>query len=137
MAVIDTNVLVSSLFSKEGKYYPAMIIEYVFRGVITPLYNDEILNEYQEVLSRNKFKFPKSLIDEFLNGFINAGINTERTATYLEELPDKDDLVFYEIKMSVEDSYLVTGNLKHFPMDPKVVNPRQMVELLIDSGFIH
>lgn len=37
--------------------------------------------------------------------------------------------------MSVEDAYLVTGNIKHFPKKPFVVTPSQMVEILKERGF--
>ncbi len=137
MAVIDTNVLVSSLFSKDGKSYPALVIDSIFRGLIIPLYNEDIVQEYRDVLSRQKFNFPKSLIEELLSGIVESGLNTERTAICKEEFSDKDDLVFYEIKMSVEDSYLVTGNLKHFPNNPLVVNPAEMVEILKNRKLLH
>ena len=49
-AVIDTNVLVSALFSIHGESNPAIIIRKIIDGTITPLYNEEILSEYIEVL---------------------------------------------------------------------------------------
>lgn len=54
-AVIDTNVLVSALFSISGHSNPSIIIRKIIDGVITPLYNEEILAEYDEVLNRDKF----------------------------------------------------------------------------------
>ena len=47
-AVIDTNVLVSALFSISGHSNPSIIIRKIIYGVITPLYNEEILGEYKE-----------------------------------------------------------------------------------------
>ena len=46
------------------------------------------------------------------------------------DMPDEDDRVFYEVALSEEDSFLVTGNLKHFPKTPKVVTAAQMMEIL-------
>ena len=57
-AVIDTNVLVSNFFSGKGKSNPSIIIDKVVEGTIIPIVNQEILNEYQNVLSRPHFKFP-------------------------------------------------------------------------------
>lgn len=54
-AVIDTNVIVSALFSISGQSNPAVIIRKVIDGTITPIYNEEILSEYKEVLGRDKF----------------------------------------------------------------------------------
>lgn len=41
-------------------------------------------------------------------------LNCERKPI-LEIISDPDDVVFYEVAMSRENAYLVTGNLKHFP----------------------
>ena len=55
-AAIDTNVLVSSLFSSDGTSNPSKVINAVLKGIITPLYNSEIIEEYRDVLSRAKFR---------------------------------------------------------------------------------
>ena len=96
---------------------------------MTPLYNDEILAEYTEVLSREHFHIAKSRLDTIINYILEHGIATNRTA-YNELLIDEDDRVFYEVALSEEDSFLVTGNLKHFPIDPRVVTPAQMLQIL-------
>ena len=134
-AVIDTNVLVSSLFSASGESNPSRVIKAVLNGAITPLYNNEIIEEYREVLSRDKFKFSSELIDNLLSIFTDFGENTARTDASEEIFPDEDDIVFYEITLSVDDAYLVTGNIKHFPIKPFVVTPTQMVEILKNKGL--
>ena len=93
------------------------------------LYNDEIMAEYQEVLSRSQFKISieerKALFD-----YIRLyGVTAERTS-FDKLFIDESDRVFYEIAMSREDSFLVTGNLKHYPQEPRVVTPAQMLEIL-------
>ena len=50
-----------------------------------------------------------------------------------ELFPDPKDAVFYEVALSKEDSYLVTGNTKHFPTSPIVVTPAEMLEILFRS----
>lgn len=129
-AVIDTNVVVSSFFSRDRKSNPARIIGAILDNIIVPLYNEEILAEYSEVLSRPVFPFTPAQIKDIIDAFRYYGINTARTGVTDEIFPDPDDLVFYEVKMSVDDSYLVTGNLKHFPNKPFVVTPAQMIEIL-------
>lgn len=32
--------------------------------------------------------------------------------------------------MSIDKTYLVTGNIKHFPLEPFVVTPREMVQII-------
>ncbi len=136
-AVIDTNVLVSSLISSNGLSNTAIIIKSIFNEVIIPLYNSEIIEEYKEVLSRPKFKFPPVMIENLISGFTALGIESICSNTTNNEVfPDADDIVFYEVAMSREDSFLITGNLKHFPRKPFVVSPAQMVEILYERGYL-
>ena len=44
--------------------------------------------------------------------------------------PDPNDRVFYEVALSHDDSYVVTGNLRHFPKTPIVVAPADMVKMM-------
>ena len=53
----------------------------------------------------------------------------ERTKTE-EVFIDPKDVVFYEIALSKEGSYVVTGNTKHFPVSPIVVTPAEMLRIL-------
>ena len=48
------------------------------------------------------------------------------------DLPDMKDLPFYEVVMEkrTKDAYLVTGNLKHFPVKPFIVTVRQMLDIM-------
>lgn len=67
-----------------------------------------------------------------LAGLIRRGIFMEGMAVD-EVLPDPDDAVFYEIVMearTISDAYLVTGNIKHFPVRPFVVTPKEMLDIL-------
>ena len=41
-AVIDTNVFVSALFSKNINVATVKVLDAIFQGKIVPLYNDEI-----------------------------------------------------------------------------------------------
>lgn len=53
--VIDTNVLVSAMLKRNTP--PDKVIRHIFAGNIIPLLNEEILNEYREVLNRPKLIF--------------------------------------------------------------------------------
>ncbi len=43
-----------------------------------------------------------------------------------------DDLIFYEVAMETrdDDSYLVTGNQKHYPIKDFIVTPAEMIEII-------
>lgn len=129
-AVIDTNVVVSALLSIDSNSNPAIVLRAVLQGRIIPVFNKEILDEYTEVLLRDKFHFNKSYIDIIISHIKRIGIKAERVKILDEIFPDSKDIVFYEIAMSKDDTYLVTGNTKHFPQKPFVVTPAEMVEIL-------
>ena len=129
-AVIDTNVVVSSMLKTTS--IPGRIIDSVIAGEIIPLLNEEIFSEYKDVLSRNEFGFDEKSIEDFLDRIKECGIFLEKTSTE-GIFTDPDDAVFYEIVMTArksEDAYLVTGNIKHFPIKPYVVTPKEMLDII-------
>lgn len=131
LVVIDTNVIVSALLSKHPDASTVQVLQAMFTERITPVYNDEILAEYHDVLHRSKFRFPESMIQSTLNYFRNYGIYAERLSTG-ENLSDPKDLVFYEVCMAKRDnqSMLVTGNMKHFPSKPFIVTPNELLKII-------
>lgn len=130
-AVVDTNVLVSALISKSIDSNPMKVFRAIVTEQIVPLYNDEILlQEYQSVLSREKFHLDKTLIETVLKAIVTDGLCLDRTPAVDVEFPDPKDVVFYEIVLPKEDSYLITGNIKHFPIRPFVVTPAEIVRVL-------
>lgn len=131
LVVIDTNVIVSALLSKHSDASTVQVINALLDGRITPIYNDEILAEYNEVLHRKKFHFPESTIQATLHYLQKYGIYADRLSTN-ENLPDPKDLVFYEVCMAKrdEDSMLVTGNIKHFPAKPFIVTPGELLKII-------
>ena len=128
-AVIDTNVVVSAMISKNPASSPLAVLAHVFSGAITPVFNEEIISEYRDVLSRGKFHLNPLDVEEALRVIIDYGLTLDRT-TSDEVFPDPKDVVFYEVALSKEGSYLVTGNTKHFPKTPIVVTPAEMLEIL-------
>lgn len=128
-AVIDTNVIVSAQITHNKDAATAKVMSHIFNGDITPLYDEDILAEYKEVLSRKKFKINPDIIKDIINFFLEFGISSDRIHTDIE-MPDEDDRVFYEVSLSKEDSFLVTGNLKHYPITPKVISPSDFVLLM-------
>ena len=127
-AVIDTNVIISALLSCHQDSATVKVLDYLYDRTIVPIYNDEILEEYANVLRRPKFNFPERTVNATLEA-IRKGVRSDRLNSD-EELPDPRDIVFYEVALSVEDSYLVTGNIKHFPKKPFVVTPAEMLQII-------
>ena len=131
LVVIDTNVLVSALLSRNPDASTVQVFKALLSDKIIPVYNDEILAEYSDVLRRKKFNFPESTIQSTIKYFKKYGIYSDRLSTG-EDLPDPKDLVFYEVCMAKrdKDSMLVTGNMKHFPVKPYIVTPNELMDII-------
>ncbi len=50
--VVDTNVIVSALLSKKDDAATVQVLRAMLGGGFTPLYHEDILDEYEEVLHR-------------------------------------------------------------------------------------
>ena len=127
-AVFDTNVLISALLSKREDSPTVLLLNHVLDGRIVLVYNEEIVSEYQEVLHRDKFGFSDERIKTVLE-VVRTGLCLGRTPSN-EIFPDQDDAVFYEVALSKEGTFLITGNLRHFPKSPIVVTPVEMISIL-------
>ena len=130
--VIDTNVLVSALITRNENSPMVQILRFLANGNIVPVYSDEIVKEYNEVLIREKFKLSESLIINLLKDIMDNGLKITELAEVTETMPDPNDIVFYAVTLSAQDkdAFLVTGNGKHFPEKPFVVTPSELVEIL-------
>lgn len=133
-AVIDTNVIVSALITKNPQSPPNMVLREVLDGKIIPLYHTEIIEEYKEVLSRTKFHLKTETIQTVINSITSNGIKVEPKPTG-EIFVDMDDLIFYEVAMEKrdDDAYIVTGNKKHYPVRDFIVTPSEMLKILNET----
>ena len=132
-AVIDTNVLVSSFLTRHADSATARVVSAAESGRIIPLYNQEILEEYREVLARPCFDFDPDKIQRVIDRLVEVGVDIE-ARPWPESMPDEDDRVFFEVAFSAQDAdaKLVTGNIKHYPQVNFEVTPAQMIAI-IDS----
>lgn len=130
-AVIDTNVIVSALITKNPQSPPYIVLREVLDGRIIPLYHPDIIEEYIEVLSRNKFHLDPKTIQTVINSIAANGVKVDPKPTG-EIFIDVDDLIFYEVAMEKRDdnAYIVTGNQKHYPVRDFIVTPSEMLDIL-------
>jgi len=125
LVVIDTNILVSALWSKNGA--PARAVGLVLSGQITPCYDHRIMLEYRQVLQRPKFRFRPAEINALLDWFKQSGrsvVPASLDVTFVDEADRK----FYEVAKYC-GAVLITGNLKHFPNDDAVMSVSDFLEL--------
>ena len=124
--VIDTNVIVSALLNTNG--IPARILALILNKKLKMLYDNRILFEYNDVLSREEFCFDPGTIHDLIVFFKNEGeyINAECTR---KSFTDESDKKFYEVYLSGEAQCLITGNIKHFPKEKMIMTPGEFIRL--------
>ncbi|MBP5544231.1 MAG: putative toxin-antitoxin system toxin component, PIN family [Kiritimatiellae bacterium] len=133
-AVIDTNVIVAAMMSKRPDSATVKVVNAIRSGSLKPVLSSAIVDEYTEVLARGKFQFDQNDVRQMIDAIVAR-------AVFLDPLPsgeifsDETDRVFYEVALAgqVDATRLVTGNLRHYPISPIVVNPAQMVAILESS----
>jgi putative PIN family toxin of toxin-antitoxin system len=133
--VLDTNVLVSALWSPNGP--PARVVEAVLAGVVESAVDDRTIEEAREVLSRPRLarRLDPVRVAAVLDAFFAVSINAGTVGVYSEPMIDPDDRPFLEIALAT-GAILVTGNVRHFPMNAgvRVLTPAQAERLLLATG---
>lgn len=120
--VIDTNVLVSALWSENGN--SSTIIKLIPNGIV-PFFNDSIFEEYVEVLNRPKFAFSANKRERLLVKMKEHG---ETVAAEKSDIPmsDETDRVFYDAAKA-SGATLITGNRKDYPDEPFIMTPAEFL----------
>ena len=121
--VIDTNVLVSALLNDTGT--PAKILRLVTDREIIIVINDEIIHEYDDVLSREKLDIDPDDKIKILAFFREVAMHYEPERSTIE-IPDEDDRVFFDTADQLGIS-LITGNTRHFPDKSFVMTPAEFL----------
>lgn len=125
--VIDTNVLVSAGIKWDTN--PAMVVDGVLNGAVPYMVCPAVVDEYEEVLGRSKFKrhgFPPV----WFSSLMLRAFRQPNPPIWPLDGPDPTDLVFLSLAYQT-NSVLVTGNTDDYPeairMGVRVVTPREWV----------
>ena len=134
-AVVDTNVLISSMLTHDDSAPTVGVLTSIFNGDIIPIYNDYLIAEYLDVMGRSKFSIPEEWISDVIEGIVSLGLDIPSERIDIE-LPDEKDVPMFSLVISTRmlDSYLITGNIKHFPHERFVITPREAMEILKTRG---
>ena len=107
--VLDTNILISATLTPAGN--PAKIVNMALDKTIQFYLNDEILAEYEEVLSRKEFSFSSEEKSALMVGIKKSGIISKPSVS-ITPMPDEDDRIFYDTaKKMAQFSLQVTLNI--------------------------
>ena len=125
--VLDTNVLISGLINPNGM--PAKIINLLINQKMILFYDNRILEEYEDVLHRDKFKFTDDIINPLLNFIKSEGqfVAADPLSTVFK---DENDKMFLEVAESAHADYTITGNKNHFPKINCIVTPKEFIDKL-------
>lgn len=130
--MLDTNVLVSAALNPQS--LPAVLVSAAPARLFTICLSDAILEEYREVLAREKFRLPRDLVARFLRDLEQAGQKVTPQET-LSVTRDPEDNKFLECAVEAGAAYLITGNIRHFPhrfRAVRVVTPREFFAILVE-----
>ncbi len=115
LAVIDTNILVSSLIGGTG-YSRKIFDDLIVTGKIKMCVSTAVFTEYREVLQRERFKKYPAFAEAsaILLDRVKKNSLWFNPQTVIVILDDKDDNKFIELAVEANAAYIVTGNSNDF-----------------------
>jgi putative PIN family toxin of toxin-antitoxin system len=135
--VLDTNVLVSA-FLKKGSA-PAAILLLAERGDISLCVSRAVMEEYEGVLRRDKFRPVGDRAIEYLKKSRKRFIWVVPVEKITAAREDPEDNKFLECAVAAGADYLVTGNIRHFPpknyRGTRIVAPREFTDMITKTIF--
>ena len=131
--VIDTNVLISALKSKQGASYK--LIYALPKGLFVPNVSVPLFLEYESVAKRQGLisKLSSQEIDSILEYFLSKSSIQKIFFLWRPFLKDpKDDLVL-EVAVESQSEYIITFNTKDFKgcskFGIKIVTPQEFIRM--------
>lgn len=128
--VIDTNIVITAFISPNG--LQAKVLDFIVSNEeMLICYNEDILAEYEEVLSREKFKkynFDPEEKENFISKIIEIGILINPKESSIP-LPDESDRIFYDTAKE-SGAILITFNARHYPKESFIMTPVKFVQLI-------
>ncbi|MDE3195670.1 MAG: putative toxin-antitoxin system toxin component, PIN family [Acidobacteriota bacterium] len=128
--VLDTNILISAAMKPDG--LEARLIAMQAEGRIRAHLTDAILTEYREVLQREKFRAWRSQAETILATLTGTAVHVSPSDP-AHACPDDDDNRFLECADAADAAFLITGNLRHYPIQWKqtrILNARMFFDLI-------
>jgi len=130
LIVLDTNVLVSGMLNVKGS--PGKVLDLVLTNQIQIAYDNRILGEYEEVLTRPELRLDQNKVVGVVDHIELSGIIIERNDLPKDGYTDLDDIMFAEVFITSNADALVTGNLRHYKplleQNAAVLSPAQFLE---------
>jgi len=126
--VLDTNIIVSAMLTPKG--IPAKILRAVVNEELSAALSIAVIDEYKDVLYRKKFekKFLREDVDSILSIMYSVADYYVPINSTIPHFADETDRKFYDLAKAA-NAYLITGNIKHFPQDSKIITPADFLKI--------
>ena len=133
--VIDTNVWISALISKDGA--SRELIRWALLDKITPQISTTLFLEYEDVMKREKIQTLCSLSiqeqEELFQAFLSTCKWNEIFYLWRPNLDDEGDDFLIELAVASNSSVIVSDNIKdieygELKFDIEVLTPKQFIE---------
>jgi putative PIN family toxin of toxin-antitoxin system len=112
LIVVDTNVIVSGLINPHGA--PGRVVDLILSNAVQLAFDDRVMAEYEEVLTREPFSFPRRQVAALLDHIRLTGTPVSPSPLPAGRYPDATDLPFAEVALAAHVSIVVSGNRAHF-----------------------
>jgi putative PIN family toxin of toxin-antitoxin system len=126
--VIDTNVMVSALKSRNGASY--QVLKMFFEDRISVALSLPLYREYWEVTERSKLEIDPDIREGVLKAMAKLSIPTEIHFKWRPFLKDESDNMVLELAVA-SNSDIITHNVKDFKgvedkFNIRVIRPREV-----------
>lgn len=123
--VVDTNVIISGLLKPRS--HPAKILNSILFGEVRTCADSRIIDEYRNVLLRDKFSFPKEDVDSLISYLESTSILVSPPPVPFK-IKDPGNMPFIEVAYYLHVP-VVTGNVRHFKglQEIKIFTPTEFL----------
>jgi putative PIN family toxin of toxin-antitoxin system len=127
--VFDTNVIVSAALYE--KSLPALLLSLGLENKVRFFVSPALLNEYEAVLKRPRFKLGQRQITELMGNINRKALIVSPTKRLNILKTDEPDNRVLECAIKAKADFIITGNKRHFPFEEfkgsKIVTPREFI----------
>ena len=132
--VFDTNVVVSAALYE--KSLPALLLSLGLEDKVRFFVSPALLNEYEAVLKRPRFKLAQNQITELMGEINRKALIVTPTKRLKILKADETDNRVLECAIKAKADFIITGNKRHFPFEEfkgsKIVTPREFINSITE-----
>ena len=134
LVVIDTNVILSGLQSKNGQSYK--VLQGIRKGIVNFAISVPLILEYESILKKhlNRLIFSDEDIDQFIGYLCKVGRPVKLFYLWRPFLKDPYDDHILEVALTANCKYIVTFNTSDFKraeeLGIKSITPYDYLELI-------